>query len=184
VLAVGTGSFFMLHELAFVHARNLVTELERRGVNVVLATDVEFPVADAVASYAFNSELVELPDGGLALVAPIEAREIASARAFLEQVPVRERHFVDVNASMKNGGGPACLRLRVPLTEAERSALGGRVLLDAALLDELEAWVKRHYRDRLGRDDLADPALLDETRTALDELTGLLRLGSVYDFQS
>lgn len=184
VLAVGTGSFFMLHELAFVDARACVSELERRGVNVVLATEREFPVADAVASYAFNSELVELADGGLALIAPSEARENASARAFLERAAVRERHFVDVNASMKNGGGPACLRLRVPLTEQERSELGGRVLLDAALLDELEAWVTRHYRDRLGPDDLKDPALLEETRTALDELTQMLGLGAIYDFQT
>jgi succinylarginine dihydrolase len=184
VLAVGTGRLLLLHELAFVDARACVRELERRGVNVVLATEKEFPVADAVASYAFNSELVELGGGGLALMAPTEARENAPARAFLERVPVRELHFVDVNASMKNGGGPACLRLRVPLTEQERAEIRGRVLLDDALLDALEAWVTRNYRDRLGPDDLADPALLEETRAALDELTQILGLGSIYEFQS
>ena len=52
-----------------------------------------------------------------------------------------------------------------------------------ALYAKLTAWVERHYRDRLSQDDLADPKLLDEVRTALDELTGLLGLGSIYDFQ-
>ena len=56
-------------------------------------------------------------------------------------------------------------------------------LLDAAAIDRLEAWVDRHYRDELTVADLADPELLDESRRALDELTGLLGVGSVYDFQ-
>ena len=32
-------------------------------------------------------------------------------------------------------------------------------------------------------DDLADPKLLEESRAALDELTKLLQIGSVYEFQ-
>ena len=92
-------------------------------------------------------------------------------------------HFVDVRQSMQNGGGPACLRLRVPATDAERLALSGRVLLDDALDDALSAWVDRHYRDRLVPADLADPALAREGMRALDELSGLLELGAVYDFQ-
>jgi succinylarginine dihydrolase len=84
---------------------------------------------------------------------------------------------------MANGGGPACLRLRVPLTPLERAALRGRVVLDDELDAALEAWIGRHYRDRLAPPDLRDPALLDETRRALDELTQVLRLTAVYAFQ-
>ena len=89
----------------------------------------------------------------------------------------------DLRQSMRNGGGPACLRLRVPLTHAEREAIRPRVFLDDALADELDAWIRRHYRDRLLPADLADPALLDASRRALDELTRLLALPSVYEFQ-
>jgi succinylarginine dihydrolase len=89
----------------------------------------------------------------------------------------------DLKQSMQNGGGPACLRLRVALTPAERGAIHARVWLDDALHSELVAWVRRHYRDRLVPADLADPALLDEGRRALDELSRLLGLGSVYPFQ-
>jgi len=85
---------------------------------------------------------------------------------------------------MRNGGGPACLRLRVPLATTERDAIRANVFLDEALAHALEAWVVRHYRDRLAPEDLADPALLDETRRALDELTRLLRLPAVYAFQT
>jgi succinylarginine dihydrolase len=84
---------------------------------------------------------------------------------------------------MRNGGGPACLRLRVVLTDEELAGVAPGVLLDASLHERLAAWVRRHYRDRLAPADLADPLLLEEGRRALDELTVLLGLGSVYDYQ-
>lgn len=98
--------------------------------------------------------------------------------------PIGEIIVKDVKHSMRNGGGPACLRLRVALSEAERAALSGRVLLTEALYAELVGWVKRHYRDRLAPEDLADPLLVEESLTALDELTWLLQLGAIYPFQS
>ena len=97
--------------------------------------------------------------------------------------PIAEVLTLDLRQSMRNGGGPACLRLRVPLNDAERATLGARVVLDVALADEIEAWIRKHYRDRLAPADLADPQLLDESRRALDELTTLLRLPPIYPFQ-
>lgn len=192
VLAVGEGAFFMAHEAAFVDTTERLRELAARlgpELRLVVAGDDELPLAEAVASYPFNSELVERGDGSLVLLAPREAWEAPSARAFLERVlgeqnSVAAVETIDVNASMHNGGGPACLRLRVRLTERELAALGARVLYTPELDEELRAWVQRHYRDRLVLDDLADPKLLVEVHRALDELSGILRLGDVYDFQS
>ncbi len=84
---------------------------------------------------------------------------------------------------MRNGGGPACLRVRVVLTDAERAATHPGVFLDDVLYGRLVGWVNRHYRDELRASDLADVKLLDEGRAALDELTGILGLGRLYDFQ-
>jgi succinylarginine dihydrolase len=191
VMAVGTGRFLMMHEMAFVDDERLVQELRKRlgdELTVVRATSRELPAESAVASYPFNSQVLECPDGTMTILAPEDAREDASARAFLERVvaqggPVRAVHYIDVRQSMQNGGGPACLRLRVPLADAEISALSGRVVVDEALEDALAAWVDRHYRDRLSPQDLGDPLLAREGMTALDELTKLLGIGSVYDFQ-
>ena len=94
-----------------------------------------------------------------------------------------EVRYLDVRESMRNGGGPACLRLRVPMTDAEAAALGASVLFTEALDAALTKWVQAHYRDRLLPSDLADPALAREGLAALDELTRILGLGSVYDFQ-
>jgi len=191
VLAVGTGRFLMMHELAFVDAARLVQDLrERLGdeLTVVRASRRELPVESAVAAYPFNSQILEGPDGAMTILAPEDAREDAAARAFLERVvaeggPVRAVRYIDVRQSMQNGGGPACLRLRVPLTDDEIAALSGHVVVDESLEDSLAAWVDRHYRDRLSPKDLGDPLLAREGMTALDELTKLLGIGSVYDFQ-
>jgi succinylarginine dihydrolase len=191
VLAVGCRQFFMFHELAFVDDTRLVDDLRRTlgdDLFVVRASTGELPPESAVAAYPFNSQVLALDDGTMAIVAPEDARDDPYARAFLDRVvaaggPVRAVHYLDVRQSMHNGGGPACLRLRVPLTDEEARSLGAGVILDDSLYDTLCDWVDRHYRDRLVPQDLADPALAREGMTALDELTGILRLGSVYDFQ-
>ena len=191
VLAVGHRNFLMMHELAFADARAVTDELRSRLGNelmIATVTSAELPVADAVAAYPFNSQLLEVPDGSLAIVAPIEAKENRRARAFLEGIvagdnPVRALHFIDVRQSMDNGGGPACLRLRVPLTAVEHAAVNPRCWLSDTRYVELREWITRHYRDRLTLAELADPQLLQESRRALDELTRMLGLGAIYDFQ-
>jgi succinylarginine dihydrolase len=124
----------------------------------------------------------------MALVLPVEAQETPAAKTFVDRVtatggPIREAYYLDLRQSMRNGGGPACLRLRVVLTPEEVAAMGAGVLLDATTLAALEAVVQRRYRERLSAADLADPALLDEGRRALDEIGQVLKLGSVHDFQ-
>ena len=153
-----------------------------------MASEEELPASDAVKTYPFNSQVITRPNGRMAIIAPADAENNPRSRAFLERVvagrnPVDAVHYLDVRESMDNGGGPACLRLRVPLSAEEVRAIGARVVLDDALLAELEGWVERHYRDRLLAADLADPQLWREGMTALDELTGMLGLGAVFDFQ-
>ena len=191
VLAVGHQSFLMLHALAFVEAPAVVAKLrELLGdeLRVELASETELPIESAVKAYPFNSQVVTLPDGTMAIVAPEESQKNEAARRFLERVvagdnPVQRVHYLDLRQSMNNGGGPACLRQRISLTDPEVAAIRANVFLTDALCADLEAWVKKHYRDRLEPQDLSDPALAREGMTALDELTQLLRLGSIYDFQ-
>jgi succinylarginine dihydrolase len=190
VLAVGSGDFLMMHELAFDDDALLADLRETLGQELVIvrATEEELPLAHAIQAYPFNSQILPLPDGTMAILAPRDAEEDEPSRRFLERVvasrgPVRAVHYIDVRQSMRNGGGPACLRLRVPLEPAERSAIVARVFLDDALEADLARWIERRYRDRLSPDDLADPSLHRESMEALDELTRILHLGSIYDFQ-
>jgi succinylarginine dihydrolase len=143
-------------------------------------------VADAVSSYLFNTQLLSKPDGKMALVTPHECQEIAAVAAFLEKLvnsggPVDELVHFDLRQSMRNGGGPACLRLRVALTEAEASAMHQGVVMTETLYHSLVAWVGQHYRDHLEPKDLADPQLAVEVHTALKELEQILGLPGLYD---
>jgi len=191
VLAVGHDDFLMLHEHAFTDWPALRAQIEKLcgpALHLVVASDAELPIADAVGAYPFNSQVLTLPSGAMVIVAPEDSRENERARAFLERViaepnPVVDVHYLDVRESMDNGGGPACLRLRVVLSDEEVRALSGGVLFDDALATRLEAWAEAHYRDSLRAADLADPMLWREVMTALDELSQILRLPGLYAFQ-
>ncbi|HVT35778.1 MAG TPA: N-succinylarginine dihydrolase [Nevskiaceae bacterium] len=194
VIAVGNREVLLYHERAYADAAALrafvCTHLPgaRRPVFIEVRDD-EVSVEQAVSSYLFNSQLVCPPGGGMLLVCAAECREQPQVWRRIEQIvaddanPITEARLFDLHQSMHNGGGPACLRLRVVLTGQERAAVNPRSWITPLRYRELCDWVQRHYRDRLEPRDLADPKLLYESRRALDELTQLLGLGMIYDFQ-
>lgn len=191
VMAVGNESFLMLHERAFVDPQALLTALRGRlgdAFRYTLATEEELPSAKAVAAYPFNSQVLTLPDGTMAIIAPMDSEQTVEAKRFLDRVvaednPVKAVHYLDLRQSMNNGGGPACLRQRIWLSDEERSAVKANVFYSAELHEQLAGWVKKHYREKLSAAELRDPELARESMTALDELTRILGIGSVYDFQ-
>lgn len=191
VVMVGHRDVLLCHERALLDQGAVLAAMHEYvpGLRALIVAEREVPLADAVRSYLFNGQIVTTGAGEIALVLPAECREVASVVAWLERLeadpssPFDRVVIVDVRGSMRNGGGPACLRLAVPLTAPERAALLPSVVVDGPALDALEAWVDRHHRDRLASADLADPALLDESRAALDDLSGMLGLGAVHEFQ-
>jgi succinylarginine dihydrolase len=192
VIAVGNGNMLLCHELAFEDREATHAALREAAGDTLVIAEIradEVSLEDAVRSYLFNSQLLTLPDGGMALVCPCECEERAPVKSAIDRLiadpanPLRRAIFMDVRESMRNGGGPACLRLRVPCSDEDLVAANPAAILDAGKLEVLRGWVTRHYRDSLRAEDLADPALLRESRDALDELTRILALGAVYDFQ-
>lgn len=192
VIAVANESVLLVHQKAFVNQQNVYQELQDKAefhINIIEVTNEHLSIPDVVASYLFNSQLLSMPDGSMALIAPTECETNPRVKTFIDEMindsknPLSQIYFLDLKQSMLNGGGPACLRLRVPLNENELMAMHQGVVVNNALLDDLDDWVIRHYRDQLCVKDLADPALLDESLTALDALTQLLDLGSIYPFQ-
>jgi succinylarginine dihydrolase len=192
VIAVGSGSLLLCHERAYVDQPRVLAQLANAvgpAFEAVVVPANEVSVDDAVSTYLFNSQLLARADGRFVLVAPAEVAENARVSAYVDALvasggPIAEVLTFDLRQSMRNGGGPACIRLRVPLTARERDAVSARVFVDDSLARDLDAWIRRHYRDRLSPADLADPALLDESRRALDELTRMLRLPRVFPFQN
>jgi len=193
VVAVCNKNVFFYHQHAFEDAGQLREDIQAAMGDVdmqfVEVPEAKVPLKDAVKSYLFNSQLISAPgDRGMRLILPIEVEETATTKAYVDELlesggPITAADYLDVRQSMRNGGGPACLRLRVALSPEEQAAMGANSILDDTLLATLQSWAKKHYRDRLMPDDLGDPSLMEESFTALDELSQILELGSVYDFQ-
>lgn len=193
VIAVGNENVLFCHDQAFINQVQSLSQIRQayqgqQELHIVEVPSHAVSVEDAVRSYLFNSQLVTLPSGEMMLVAPEECANNANVASYIEYMlatdnPIKQVRFFDLRQSMQNGGGPACLRLRVALTQQELAAVNPEVMMSDSKYQQLCQWVNTHYRDSVTEKDLADPSLLQESYAALDELTQLLNLGSVYEFQ-
>lgn len=175
VIAMSNGPLFIYHEKAYT-----AKDVKLPGFTPVVIRDKELTLAEAVATYFFNSQFVTLPDGTMAIIAPSECgtnpRSKACFDRLLNEGHAAKVHYLDVRESMKNGGGPACLRLRVVLTDEERKGVHPEAWLSDTLYNALCQWIERNYRDKVKADDLRDPALGVESERALAELSGLIKI--------
>ena len=183
VVAVANGPVLFAHERAFADRAAILARCQAlvAGFELVEVAAADVPLADAISSYLFNAQLVTPPDGEMTLIVPAEARATPSVWRWLERHlagngPVRRVNVVDVRESMANGGGPACLRLRVV---ADPATVDPRFLLDAAKLDALAAVIARHWPAEIHTDDLTDPALIGDIETARAALLESLDLGQL-----
>lgn len=189
VVAVGNEQVFFFHEQAFVNQEKLLNEIREKAaqeceINMiflkVLAKDI--PLIDAISSYLFNSQLMTTKTGSMIMLAPMECLENQKIKDYIDGLiaskdnPITEVHFLNLRQSMQNGGGPACLRLRVVLTSEEMDAVNQGVFLTNDLYLKLKQWIITHYRDQLTLNDLADPQLHEEGKIALEELYEILNL--------
>ena len=175
VVAVANETVLMTHPEAFEKADNLYSMIRDRvpGATIIEVEDVS--LADAVLTYLFNSQIVTLPGGEMALVLPTEVHEHdgvwkALHTALGKSSAIKRVEVVDVRESMRNGGGPACLRLRVPVSPSARAAIHSGYLLTAKRWDQLAALVERHWPETVAPGDLLNPDLWAIARGVNDHL--------------
>ena len=180
VVAVANELVLLAHEEAFQERDAVVANCERLlpGFELVEVPAAEVPLSDAISSYLFNAQLVTPPDGEMTLIVPTEARETASVWGWLQRHlagngPIRRVEVVDVRESMANGGGPACLRLRV---QADPEAIDHRFLVDGRKLDLIASIVERHWPEQIDSAELQQPGLVREVQAARSALLGALDL--------
>lgn len=194
VIAVSNGNMLLAHEHAFERGYTSLEDIDEayarlhpgQELNVVVVSDEQLSVEEAVHTYFFNSQIVTLPNGRMAVIAPVEMENLydGKAAALMEDIrldarnPIDEVHYVDLRQSMRNGGGPACLRLRVACTEMQETALRGhaRVMVDEVLLEALESVIYQYYPDAITAHDLGNPAIYHASLKAMEALGQVLRL--------
>ena len=188
VVAVANERVLFAHEQAFADPAALFDALRERlpEVEIVEVPAAAVSLADAISSYLFNAQLVTLPEGGMALILPTEAQANARVWAWLQDLvarngPIRRLVPVEVRESMANGGGPACLRLRVV---ADPATVDPRFLVDALRLDLIEAVVAQHWPQEIAPDDLGRPTLWAQVRTARSALLDALGLDELQSASS
>lgn len=183
VVAVAHENILFAHEQAFADKSALYAAIEAHCPDFALieVPASEISLKDAIASYLFNSQLVTLPDGSRALIVPMECAETAPVKSWLDASigangPIHAVHYVDVRESMHNGGGPACLRLRVLLSEeAERAVHPAHLLSDRAA-DRLEALIETHWPERLAPSDIGLPQSWEAMQRARAALLTMLEI--------
>lgn len=183
VVAVANERVLFAHEQAFADKDALLHQCERliAGFEYVEVPASEVPLEDAVRSYLFNAQLVTPPDGQMTLILPSEARETPTVWRWIEghiagNGPIRRVELVDVRQSMANGGGPACLRLRVV---ADPDTVDPRFIVDDAKLDAIADVVRRHWPEQIHHEELQKPALIAEIEEARAALLDSLELGEL-----
>lgn len=186
VISVGNQNVLLCQEFSFVDQTDQLQRIRDRfetkfqqPLHIIEFSAGELPLSSVVSSYFFNSQLVTRPDGGMTIVSPLECQETLAAQQCIDRLiqednPVDQVQFLDLRQSMNNGGGPACLRLRVALNEAEVAAVHPGIIFTDDLHDQLVDWVQRHYRNHLSSTDLCDPKLAGEVERALVELAKII----------
>lgn len=194
VIGVSNGPVLLAHERAYAKGLSAIDDIAQaykalhpgREPVLLIIREEDLSVEEAVHTYVFNSQIVTKPDGAMAMIAPTEVQTLyeGKAAALMEKIradaanPIDEIVYADLRQSMRNGGGPACLRLRVPMTKAQLSAVRRevRVIADDVLLAAIIKLVEKHYPDELWPQDLADATLYHRCHKMLEELSGIMRL--------
>ena len=184
VVAVANGRVLFAHEHAFADKAALIRWCSERleDFDYVEVSEADVPLSDAIRSYLFNSQLVTLDSGETALIAPTECRDTPSVKSWIDghlasNGAIRRVEFVDVRQSMANGGGPACLRLRV---QCEPGDVDPRFLVDDGKLDRIADIIRRNWPAEVHSDELQSPQFVKSVvgaRAALLEILDLGHLG-------
>lgn len=184
VVAVANETVLFAHQLAFADQEDAYEAILAifPDLQVVEVPQSAVTLEEAIRTYLFNAQLVTLPDGTMALIVPMECRESDAVRDWCDHLlasngPIRHVIPVDVRQSMANGGGPACLRLRVV---ADPATIDPRFLFDEAKADRIESVIAQMWPEQIDPAELGTPEL---ERTVIEAREALLTVLSLDELE-
>ena len=191
VIGVGNKNLYFYHEKALANESETLQNLQdnfKGDLKFIKVKESEVPLATAVETYLFNSQLVEYNDGHL-LLAPIRCRRNTLVRKYIQSIvgknkDIKKVRYINLEQSLHNGGGPACLRLRVSMNQTEFDSIHQEIIFTDELHLKLRKWVKKYYVNNLIYDDLFVPSFILKCKNALSELTKIISINKLYQFQT
>ncbi|NQY79464.1 MAG: N-succinylarginine dihydrolase [Candidatus Caenarcaniphilales bacterium] len=195
VISTGNLNYFIYHQESFTSSESVINELNEKFKTLtdenMIFTEVktlELSLEDAVGSYLFNSQIVSPKDPKhMILIAPIECEENPRVKTYIEKLisdennPLKEVKFFNLKESMKNGGGPACLRLRVILSEEELKGANSKIFYSEELHNNLKNIINKYYPKSLTMTDLLNQEMLDNLNECYEAFNEILKVPSLLD---
>ena len=185
VVAMSHQDLLVHHELAFApescqemeRLRSRFKDVLQSPLRVLNISEKELTLDDAIKSYFFNSQIVTTSQAGQTswtILCPVQVQQNPATNELVKRLCAEQVfhavHFVDLGQSMDGGGGPACLRLRVPLSEQELACVPAAAFWTESRDSDLRAIISDCYPSEL---KLADLANLELCQKAL-ETQGLI----------
>lgn len=191
VICVSDKNLIFHHELAFQNTTDVLKQIEQKlyptPLLKITVLNKQISLKDCISSYLFNSQLLSIGINKWMLLAPQECNAVPSVKKYLKFLVknsvIKKIHFISIKQSMQNGGGPACLRLKVVLTKQEAQSIHQGVCLNQKLYLQLKQCINKYYQDTLNTKDLLNPLLIQESHGALNEISNILNLQNIYSFQ-
>ena len=177
VISFGVDDLLVVHENAFVDQPNYCdTILERyfscfgTDLTLIQIPDSILPLKDAVNSYFFNSQLVRKDDNRYLLLVPSRCKGLPVMDYFVSIVAKKwesqlEIMVCDVEESIKNGGGPACLRNSMDVYDDPKLIFDDRYLFTLEKYDDFVRLVNQYYPSSLELNDFLSVSFLNDLDT-------------------
>lgn len=189
VVAVSHHQHLFCHEQAFVNQASFINQLQVKlsgshlKIHQVSAQDI--PLDMAVNTYLFNSQIVTLGNGDAAMILPVECDEHPHVKQYVNEKILgtgfmQQTQIANVRQSMRNGGGPACLRLRVMMNDNEIEKLQGKALLTQERYAQLRTLISTRYPDHLQLSDLRDAAFAQSVYQVTEACARILGIATNY----
>lgn len=181
VIALSHDGLLLCHELAFMNQKDVMDEIKERSegcIKIIEIQEAELSLSNAISSYLFNSQIVTCSDGVLKMLLPLECREQEKVHSLIEntikpKANIAETQYMDLRQSMRNGGGPACLRLRINMTLEERENLNGKLIVNEDQMKELRRIIEQYYPEQLTLKQLSS---WQECQTLLDAVCAIYEI--------
>jgi len=191
VIAMSHRNLMIYHEHAFAGSESTVEMIREKfiaktGLPLIAlgVSESELALQEAVRTYLFNSQLVSLDSQnqkqGMELICPSQCEASKTVQALIKRWihddanPIQSVRFLPLNQSMRNGGGPACLRLRATLSPEQVKSLSTTFRTNDSRIARLNAIVKHEYPASLHYSDLARLDFAEHATTTTQAIASIV----------